>query len=108
MLVNMLIEPFTDPAWVIQGWQIKFMLSDKLLTLARKQSRIRNWYDDPSAVATWHEAINVCYTSIQKYHSTFGILPTVGDRLFNEDSGLLINDRSIDGGLMTITFTLDS
>ena len=108
MLIKAIVDPFVDPKWVIADWQIKFMLSDKLLTLARKRSALGNWYEDPVVVATWQEAIYVCYNSVQKYHNTFGTLPVVGDRLFDEDSGLLVQDRSIDGGLMTITFTLDS
>ncbi|AUD06846.1 hypothetical protein [Spirosoma pollinicola] len=108
MLVHTIIDPFTSPEWMIEDWSIKFMLSERLLTHARKQSDTPNWYEDPLIAATWGGVIATCFRSVQAYHKSFAILPMVGDRLFNEDTGWQIKDRSIDGDLMTITFTLDS
>lgn len=84
------------------------MLSEKLLTHARKQSTLPDWYEDPLIGATWDSVISICFRSIEKYYSSFRSLPVVGDRLFDDDTGWLIQERSIDGDLMTITFTLDS
>ena len=108
MLVHAIIEPFESAEWFIEDWNIKFLLSERLLTYARKQSKVANWYDDPLVAATWEEVIARCFRSVQKYHKSFSIVPMIGDRLFNEDTGLLIQERSIDGDLMTITYTLDS
>ncbi|SFF29615.1 hypothetical protein [Spirosoma endophyticum] len=52
------------------------------------------------------DRLTICFTSLQTYYHSFGMLPQVGDRLFKEDTGMLIRDRSIDGGLRTLTFTL--
>lgn len=108
MILQAIIEPFESADWVIKEWTIKFMLSERLLTHARKQSDTPNWYNDPLIAATWSGVIAKCFRSVQAYHTAFAILPVVGDRLFNEDTGWQIQDRSIDGDLMTITFTLDS
>ncbi|RYF74291.1 MAG: hypothetical protein EOO39_08910 [Cytophagaceae bacterium] len=107
MIVRSLVEPFECPEWVLEDWTIKFLLSEKLLTHARKQANLPNWYEDPLVVATWEAIIRLCFTSVEKYHRSFHILPVVGDRLFNEDTGWCIQDRSIDGTVMTITFTMD-
>lgn len=108
MIVRKIVDPFEYVEWTIEEWTIKFMLSDKLLTHARKQSTLPNWHEDPLVIATWEAIISMCFRSIEKYHKSFHILPMVGDRLFNEDTGWRIQDRSIDGDLMTITFTMDS
>lgn len=108
MIVRSLVEPFEYTEWVVEDWNIKFMLSERLLTHARKQSTLPNWYEDPLVVATWDELISLCFHSLKKYHKSFHCLPVIGDRLFNEDTGWCIQDRSIDANLMTITFTLDS
>ncbi|GAB4017056.1 hypothetical protein GCM10028773_11980 [Spirosoma koreense] len=108
MLIHSIIEPFTAEEWIIEEWTIKFMLSERLLTLARKQAKGSNWYEDPLIAASWGETISRCFRSVQTYHKAFHTVPMVGDRLFNEDTGLRVQDRSIDGDLMTITFTLDT
>ena len=108
MLVQAIIEPFESSDWLIKDWSIKFMLSERLLTYARKQSAMPNWYNDPLVAATWSSVISICFRSVQTYHETFAILPVVGDRLFNEDTGWRIQDRCIDGDMRTITFTLDN
>ncbi|WP_177236736.1 hypothetical protein [Spirosoma endophyticum] len=108
MIVRKIVDPFEYAEWTVREWTIKFMLSDKLLTHARKQSTLPNWYEDPLVIATWEAIISMCFCSVEKYHQSFHILPMVGDRLFNEDTGWRIQDRSIDGDTMTITFTMDS
>lgn len=107
MLVHAIIEPFESPDWIIQGWDIKFMLSERLLTHARKQAMSPTWYEDPLISATWIGVIAKCFRGVQTYHKAFAVLPMIGDRLFNEDTGWRIQDRSIDADQMTITFTVD-
>lgn len=107
MLIHPIIEPFESDDWIIQDWNLKFLLSERLLTHARKQSGTANWHEDPLIAATWSGVISKCFRSVQTYHKAFAVLPMVGDRLFNEDTGWQIIDRSIDADMMTITFTLD-
>lgn len=102
------IERIYYVEWLIQDWKIGFLLSDRLLAEISKLSRVDNWYEDPIIVDTYIDRINICFNSIQQYYTTFGILPQVGDRLYDEETGMIIQDRSIDGGLMTITFTLSA
>ena len=108
MVVHLIIDPFESADWQIEDWHIKFLLSERLLTHARKQSARSNWYEDTQIATTWNELILTCFHSVQRYHRTFHTLPVVGDRLFNEDTGWRIQDRSIDGDLMSVTFTMDS
>ena len=108
MVVQTIIEPFESVDWMVGEWKIKFLLSERLLTHARKQSVNLNWYEDALITASWRKVIAKCFRSIQQYHRTFYSLPVLGDRLFDEDTGWRIQDRTIDGDLMTITFTLDS
>lgn len=107
MIVRTIVEPFEYPEWVVEEWHIKFLLSERLLTRARKQASISNWHEDPLVVATWDGIITLCFRSVEQYYRSFHMLPMVGDRLFNEDTGWRIQDRSIDGDMMTITFTMD-
>ncbi|SFF33860.1 hypothetical protein [Spirosoma endophyticum] len=92
--------------WIIKDFKVLFLLSERILTEIRKISLVDNWYEDPIASATYIDRVNTCFISVRQYHKAFGILPQVGDRLYNEDTGMIVQDRSIDGGLMTITFTL--
>jgi len=112
MKINILptiIDPIEHTAWTILNWKIKFLLSDRVLGIVRKQSKLDNWYEDPVVTDAWIERMDTCVHSIQKYHRTFGALPHVGDRLFdNTTTGAAIEERSIDGYLMTITFTLST
>lgn len=101
-----IVDPIEHANWSIRGWKIKFILSDKQLSQIRNQSKLSNWYEDTVVRNTWVERVCVCWDSIEKFYKTFGMLPQVGDRLFDESSGSLIQDCSIDGHLMTITFTL--
>ena len=94
------------PEWTIQGWTIKFLLSEKLLHQIEKISRADNWYEDPIVVDTWMEKMHICFNSIQQFYSAFGVIPQGVDRLFDEDTGMIIQGRSIDEKLKTITFTL--
>ncbi len=100
------IESVHYSEWVVEDWKIVFLFSDRLLAEVRKLSKATNWYEDPTIVDTYLDRVNLCFVSIQKYHATFGALPQVGDRLYDEETGMVIQDRSIDGNLMTITFTL--
>lgn len=104
--VKTIMESITQQDWSIKGWKIYFLLAEKQLHQVKKLSGIENWYEDPIVIDTCYDRLCTCFRSIRKYYDTFGILPQVGDRLFDEDSGLIIQDRSIDGDLMTITFTL--
>lgn len=101
-----IVDALDHPDWTIEGWQIKFLLSERLLHDVKKLSRVSNWYEDPIIADTWTDKLFVCYTSIQTYYKIFRALPQTGDRLFNEESGLIIQERFIDGNLMSITFTL--
>jgi len=101
-----IMEAISHPSWIIKGWTIHFLLSEKQLHQVKKISILDNWYEDPIVVSTCLDRLRTCYNSIQKYYDTFGLLPVVGDRLFDEDSGLIVQDRSIDGDLMVISFTL--
>ena len=94
------------PQWRVQKFKVLFLLSERILTEIRKLSQTDDWYEDPVVGATYIDRVNVCFISIQKYYEAFGILPQVGDRLYDEDTGMIVQERSIDGGLMTITFTL--
>jgi len=108
ILLHSIVEPFTSEEWNVKEWSIKFMLSERLLTDARKQTGTPNWHEDPWISASWNGIVAKCFRSVQVYHKSFASLPMVGDRLFNVYTGWQILDRSIDGGLMIITFTLDS
>jgi hypothetical protein len=101
-----IVDSIEHPHWVIQGWQIKFLLSDKLLHQAKLLSRVDNWYEDPVIADTWQQKVSVCFNSIFQFYDAFGQFPQVGDRLFNEESGMIVQDRSIDGNLKQMTFTL--
>ena len=103
-----IVDPIEHPEWIIQGWKIKFILSEKQLGQVRQQSKLPDWYEDPVVRDTWIERISICLHSIVEFQKTFGVLPQVGDRLFDEATGTLIQERSIDGYLKTITFTLSS
>lgn len=100
------IESVHYSEWVIKDWKVIFLFSDRLLGEIRKLSKVNNWYEDPIIVNIYLDRVNICFNSIQKYYTTFGMLPHVGDRLYNGDTGMIVQDRSIDGGLMTLTFTL--
>ncbi|MCK8494560.1 MULTISPECIES: hypothetical protein [Spirosoma] len=103
-----IVDTFEHDEWVIQEWKVRFLLSEKQLHFIKKHSTVFNWYEDQLIADTWEEKLKICFNSIHKFYRTFGVLPQVGDRLFDEDTGLLILDRSIDGGLMTVTFTLSN
>ena len=101
-----IVEPLVHPDWEIKGWQIKFLLSERLLNDVRKVVKANNWYEDPDVADAWTARLQICFTSIQNFYGDFGTLPHLGDRLYDEDSGLMVKERSIDGTLMTITFIL--
>ena len=101
-----IIQSLHYSRWTINDFKIVFLLSERILHEIKKISRLPNWYEDPVAADTYIDRLNLCFTSVEKYYKAFGILPQVGDRLYNEDTGMIVQDRAIDGGLMTITFTL--
>lgn len=104
-----ILDPIEHTDWKIQNWQIKFVLSEKQLGIVRKQSKVANWYEDPVITDTWVERMDICVYSIQQYYKSFGVLPHIGDRLFDKTTtGATIEERSIDGYLRTITFTLST
>ncbi|MFD2933756.1 hypothetical protein [Spirosoma flavum] len=92
--------------WSISEWQIQFLFSDQQLQEVKKLSRVDNWYEDPIVADTYIDRLSTCFNSIKKFHTTFGSLPQIGDRLFDDDLGMIIQNRAIDGDVMTITFTL--
>lgn len=101
-----IIDIIDHPDWMVRGWQIKFLLSDKVIHQVRLLSRVDNWYEDPVIADTWMNKMSICVNSIQQFYDTFGLLPQVNDRLSDEDTGLMVQDRSIDGRLKTIIYTL--
>ena len=100
------VESLHYSKWTINDFKIVFLLSERILSEIKKLSGQPNWYEDMAAADTYIDRLNLCFTSVEKYHTAFGILPQVGDRLYNEDTGMIIKERAIDGDLMTITFTL--
>lgn len=101
-----IVDTIEHQAWVVQGWQVKFLLSERQLQLVRKMAGCREWYEDQFVLETWQDKMQVCFNTIQHFYESFGTLPQVGDRLYDEGTGLMIKDRSIDGNLKTITFVL--
>lgn len=101
-----IVDTIEHEDWVVRGWEIKFILSDRLLHQVKLLSRVDHWYDDPVVADTYVSKMNVCFNSIQQFYNTFGMLPQIGDRLFNEESRVIVQDRSIDGNLRQITFTV--
>ncbi len=101
-----IMESINQEDWLIKGWEIHFLLSEKKLHQVKKISTIDNWYEDPIVIDTIIDRLRTCFKGIKKFYTTFGVLPQVGDRLFDEDSGMVIHERSIDADLMVISFTL--
>ncbi|AUD07048.1 hypothetical protein [Spirosoma pollinicola] len=100
------LETIHFSAWVIKEWKIAFVFSERQLAEIKKLSRLSNWYEDPVEADTYIERLSICFHSVEEVYSTLGILPQVGDRLFNGETGMIVQDRSFDGNLKTITFTL--
>ncbi|UFH52589.1 hypothetical protein [Spirosoma sp. KNUC1025] len=103
-----ILEPIHDPGWTINQWKIAFQFSERLLARIKKRSRLPDWYEDPVVAAVYVNRLSHCFASMQIYHATFGNLPQVGDRLIDEQEGLFIQERFIDGLQMTITLTLSN
>ena len=104
--IQLVIASLHYEEWIINDFKILFLLSERVLAEIRKLSPTNDWYNDPVVSATYIDRVNTCFISIQKYYDAFGTLPQVGDGLNNEDTGMIVQDRSINGGLMTITYTL--
>lgn len=103
-----IIENLHYDEWVVDDFKIVFLLSERILTEIKKASQVTNWYEDPIVASFYIDQVNTCYVSIRQFHKAFGVLPQIGDRLYNEDTGLIVQGRSIDGGLMTVTFVLST
>ncbi|MFD2938314.1 hypothetical protein [Spirosoma flavum] len=101
-----IFEAISQRDWVIKGWTIHFLFSEKKLHQVKKLSTLEIWYKDPVVIHSCIDRLQTCFKSIHRFYQAFGVLPQVGDRLFDEDSGMIIQDRSIDGDLMVISFTL--
>ncbi len=106
--VQSVVDIFKHENWCIDDWQIQFLLSERHLHEIRKLSPVSNWYEDQAIATDCMNKLTVCFNSVYKFHKTFGCLPIIGDRLFDEDTGMKIQDRSIDGAQMTVTFILGS
>ncbi len=106
MTTHTLIDAIEAEIWVVNKWRIKFILSEKQLHLIRKSSGATDWYENESIKSIWMDKLTDCFQTILEFHQTFGQLPQSGDRLTDEDLGLLIQERSIDGKLKTITYIL--
>lgn len=100
------VDTHRSNRWVIEKWHINFLFSERMLVTIKHRSKVPNWYEDMDVATEYMSQLEVCFNSINAFHKSFGSLPVIGDRLFNEDTGLLIKDRSIDGGLRTVTFVL--
>lgn len=105
---NSVVDTHRDNHWVIAKWHVQFLFSERLLVSIKHRSNSPNWYEDTDVAIDYMAQLEICFNSINAFHESFGSLPVIGDRLFNEDTGLVIKDRSIDGGLRTITFVLSA
>lgn len=101
-----LLDTLTHETWTINDWSIRFILSERVIKLISKTARYPVWYEDDATHKVWIDKLTVCFNSIQGCYQTFGWLPQVGDRLLDGDLGLMIQERSIDGNIKTITLTL--
>jgi len=101
-----IVESLHYDEWTLNGFKVVFLLSERILAEIKKVSQVINWYEDPIVASFYIDLVNICFISIRQFYNAFGILPQVGDRLYNEDTGLLVINRSIDGSLMTVTFVL--
>ncbi|AUD00846.1 hypothetical protein [Spirosoma pollinicola] len=100
------IESLHQAEWTINGFKIVFLFAEQVLSVIKSRSLVTNWDEDPIATDPYLDRLKRCFISVQQYHMAFGSLPQIGDRLYDEDTGMKIQDRSIDGNLRTITFTL--
>ncbi|QJD79580.1 hypothetical protein [Spirosoma rhododendri] len=100
------VDTHRDTRWIIDKWHIQFLFSERMLVSIKHRSKALNWYEDADVAIEYMAQLEICFNSIRAFHKSFGSLPIIGDRLFNEDTGLIIKDRCIDGGLRTVTFVL--
>lgn len=101
-----LIDSIHYADWVINEWKIVFLFSDKQLSQIQKQSTVPDWWEDPIVTDIYVSRLNTCFNSMHKVYLTLGILAQAGDRLFDQETGMLVQNRSFDSNLMTITYTL--
>ncbi|MFD2937101.1 hypothetical protein [Spirosoma flavum] len=103
-----IFDGISQREWVIKGWKIHFMLSEKKLNELKKLSQAEEWYKDPKVIETGLIRLQTCFNCLALVWETFNALPVKGDRLFDEDSGLIIQDRAFDAQNKVITFTLST
>ncbi|AKD54368.1 hypothetical protein [Spirosoma radiotolerans] len=103
-----LIDAIEHEKWTVNDWRVQFILSEKQLHLIKKLSPIEDWYENQSVIDDWMVKLDVCFFNLEKFYDAFGYLPQYGDRLSDEDLGLMIQERAIDGSSKTITFVLSS
>jgi len=103
-----LIDAIEHEQWTVNDWRIQFTLSEKQLHLIKKLSHVEDWYENQSVIDDWMVKLAVCFYNVEKFYESFGYLPQYGDRLSDEDLGLIIQERTIDGTSKTITFVLSS
>ncbi|GAB3779606.1 hypothetical protein GCM10028818_30440 [Spirosoma horti] len=103
-----LIDAIEHEKWTVNEWSVQFILSEKQLHLIKKLSPVEDWYENQLVIDDWMVKLEVCFYNVEKYYESFGCLPQYGDRLSDEDLGLMIQERAIDGTSKTITFVLSS
>ena len=103
-----LVDAIEHEQWTVNDWRVQFILSEKQLHLIKKLSLVEDWYENQLVMDDWMGKLTECFYNIEKFYGSFGYLPQYGDRLFDEDLGLIIQERTINGTSKTITFILSS
>lgn len=103
-----LIDAIEHEQWTVNDWRVQFILSEKQLHLIKKLSPVDDWYENQLIVDGWMVKLDTCFYNIEKFYESFGCLPQYGDRLSDEELGLMVQERAIDGTSKTITFILSS
>ena len=104
----MLIDLITQDDWNINDWKIFFSLHDKLLISINRSATVRNWYEDERMNQVWRQRLASGVLSMRRYYEKFGVLPQVGDRLHDYNTGLLILEREINGETDSFIFLVSS
>ena len=91
-----IIETLHYDEWTIKDFKILFLFSERVLTAIKNASQVINWYKDPVVASFYIDQVNTCFTSIRQFYKAFGVLPQVGDRLYDQDAGLLVTDLAGD------------
>lgn len=104
----MLIDLITQDDWIIKDWKIFFSLHDKRLISINRSATVRNWYEDEVMNQIWRQRLASGMLSMRRYYDKFGVLPQVGDRLHDYNTGLLILERELNGESDLIIFLISS